>query len=86
MLIAPETGLPDQDDASAQDTGFSEEPGLAAERLERALERIAAAAHRAAAGGRLPASEPIMAPGPAREVAARLDALIAQLRTALDRN
>ncbi len=78
--------MPDQDDASAGNTGWSGEDDQAAERLERALERIAASAHRAASGAGRRSSEPIMAPGPTREVAARLDALIAQLRTALDRD
>ena len=78
--------MPDQDDAPDRQDGVHEEHGLAAERLERALERIAASAHRAAAGGTHPVAEPIMDPGPTREVAARLDALIAQLRTALERD
>ncbi len=78
--------MPDQDDAPVPDGGVDEDQALAAERLERALERIAASAHRAASGGRHPAAESIMDPGPTREVAARLDALIAQLRTALDRD
>ncbi len=77
--------MPDQNDLPAQDDGAPEDLNEAAERLERALERIALSAHRAASASREPAVEPIMDPGPTREVAARLDALIVQLRTALDR-
>lgn len=57
----------------------SEDPAEAADRLEQALERIAArAAHRPAPGATLPSG------ADAAELAARLDALIARVRTALD--
>lgn len=74
--------MSDQDDTADAD----EEQALAAERLERALERIAASAHRASAGDRSQAGEAILDSGRTREVALRLDALIAELRTALDRD
>ena len=77
--------MPDQEDTAGPDAGDDQEQ--AAERLERALERIAALAHRAAAAGvRSPVSGDIPDPGRTREVATRLDALIAEVRTALDRD
>jgi len=56
----------------------TEDPELAADRLEAALERIAQAAARdeSPAPDRLPST-------PADEIAARLDALIDRLRTVL---
>ncbi len=80
--------MPDQDDTAGTDadTDADGDQGLAAERLERALEQIAASAHRAAASGRSQAGEAMMDPDRTGEVASRLDALIAELRTALDRD
>ena len=54
----------------------SDEPDDAAERLEAALERIARAAGRTEAGAGQGAGVP-------EQIAPRLDALIARLRTAL---
>ena len=56
----------------------TEDPELAADRLEVALERIA----QAAARGESPAPDRLPST-PADEVAARLDALIDRLRTVL---
>jgi len=56
----------------------SEDPGSATDRLEAALERIAQAAARA------PEAHFGLAPAPdTKDIAARLDALIDRLRTAL---
>ncbi len=77
--------MPDQDDGAAPLGVDHDDPVLAAERLERALERIAASAHRASASVARPTAVSLSDHGPTREVAARLDALIAQLRTSLDR-
>jgi len=78
--------LPDEDErpagpaqpSSVDDVGMEDDPEQAAQRLERALERIATAAHSA--------RPTVQATGPtpaARELADRLDSLIAQLRAAL---
>lgn len=84
MPTNPEIVLPDDDETASGPAGDDQE--LAAERLERALERIAASAHRAAAAGHAQQAGGILDPGRTREVATRLDALIAELRTALDRD
>jgi hypothetical protein len=57
----------------------SDDPAEAADRLEQALERIAAlAAHRSGPAAVLPSG------ADTSEIAARLDALIARVRNALD--
>lgn len=78
--------MPDYDEAPHAGGREPDEQDLAVERLERALERIAAAAHRAAAPDDAGSGGAIMDAGRTREVAARLDALIAQLRGALARD
>jgi hypothetical protein len=64
-----------------------DDPAAAVERLERALERIAALAATGAARNLPSPSMPALAPGLAEtdmhEMAERLDQLIAQLRAAL---
>ena len=61
----------------------SDDPADAADRLEQALERIAAVSAISAAHRTAPAAE--LPPGADNgEIAARLDALIARVRTALD--
>ena len=56
----------------------SDDPAEAADRLEQALERIAALSAHRPAGGALPSG------ADTAEIAARLDALIARVRDALD--
>lgn len=76
-----ESGLADQDDPAGRGAADSagEDAEAAALRLERALERIAALAHDAPGSAGSDAEPAALV----REVAGRLDALIAQVRSAL---
>ncbi len=68
--------MPDHDEPEALADASEEQ----AARLERALDRIAAAAQSASDGRGPDGPEPL---GTAREIVGRLDALIGQLRAAL---
>ncbi len=78
--------MPDEDHPTGAmpDDAAQDETRRAADRLERALERIAATAHSARpVGPDQSAGEPSADRVPMAEIAERLDAMIARLRSAL---